>query len=719
MRRLLSLITALLFALPALAQDNTLPNLTPDKATLVADALQIADNSTLIARGNVEIFYQGQKLTAHSLTYDQTADTLMIEGPIVLSDGKGAVILADQAEMNADLTQGVLTSARLVLQQQLQLAAAEIQRVDGRYTAMQRVAASSCKICACSATPLWEIRARRVVHDQAEQQLYFDHAQFRLAGVPVMYIPRLRMPDPTLKRASGFLLPSLRNNSNFGTGLMLPYFIKIGDSRDLTVTPFFTTDGSRTVNLRYRQAFATGAIEISGGVSRDTLRPGETRGYVLGTGQFALPKGFKLDLRAEAVSDPAYILDYDYPDVDRLESRVEVSRTRRNEYISGRLIAFHSIRDGEDNASLPSRMADLTYHRRFTLGRWGGEGGFELQAHGHERTSNDAVSDSNSDGITDGRDMQRLSLRGDWRKNFLLANGMEAAVLGEAAADFYLIGQDASYDGAKTRLHGAVAAELRWPWMKTQGNGVSQVIEPVMQLVLASRSATSIPNEDSALVEFDEANLFDLSRFPGSDAVENGARANLGISYLRLDPNGWTLGVTVGRVLRTEDLGQFSAGSGLSGVSSDWMASWQLDMAGFDLTNRLLFDDQFNITKAELQAAFSGEKFTVVTGYVHTVADPLENRPTPISELTLATSYQLTDNWTGRVASRYDFEAERAAKAGMGLTYRNECLLVDLSLSRRFTSSTSVKPTTDFGLSVELLGFGGSSAPGPARQCKG
>ncbi len=709
MLRLLSFIAALMFALPALAQD---------KATLVADALQIQDNSTLIARGHVEIFYQGQKLTAQSVTYDQTNDRLLIEGPIVLSDGKGIVILASQADMSADFTQGVLTSARLVLQQQLQLAAAEIQRVDGRYTAMQRVVASSCKVCAGSSTPLWEIRARRVVHDQTERQLYFDHAQFRVGGVPVAYIPRLRMPDPTLKRASGFLLPSLKNNSNFGTGLMLPYFIKMGDSRDLTVTPFFTTKGSRTVNLRYRQAFATGGIEISGGVSRDDLLPGETRGYVLGTGEFTLPRGFKLDLRVEAVSDPAYILDYDYPTVDRLESRAEVSRTRRNEYISGRLIAFHSIRDGEDNATLPSRMADLTYHRRFTLGGWGGEGGFEFQVHGHERTSNDALNDVNDDGIADGRDMQRVSLRADWRKNFLLQNGMEAAVLGEAAADFYMIGQDATYEGNKTRSHAAVGVELRWPWVKSQANGVSQVIEPVMQIVLASRTGSSIPNEDSALVEFDEANLFDLSRFPGADAVENGTRANLGVSYLRLDPNGWTLGVTLGRVLRTEDLGQFSAGSGLSGVSSDWMASWQLDMAGFNLANRLLFDDNFTMTKAELQAAYTGDRFTVATGYVHTEADAAENRLTPISELTLATSYQLTDNWTGRVASRYDFEAERAAKAGLGLTFRNECLLVDLSLSRRFTSSTSVKPTTDFGLSVELLGFGGSSAPGPARQCR-
>ena len=709
MLRTLSLIMALLIALPAFAQD---------KATLIADALQIEDNSMLIARGHVEIFYQGQKLTAQSVTYDQANDRLLIEGPIVLSDGADTVILASQADMSADLTQGVLTSARLVLRQQLQLAAAEIQRVDGRYTAMQRVVASSCKVCAGSSTPLWEIRARRVVHDQVERQLYFDHAQFRLGGVPLMYIPRLRMPDPTLKRASGFLRPMVKSNSNLGTGLLLAYFIKMGDSRDLTLTPFFTTDGSRTVNLRYRQAFATGGIEISGGVSRDNLLPGQTRGYVLATGQFSLPRGFGLYLRTEAVSDPAYILDYDYPDTDRLESRLEISRTRRNEYISGRLIAFHSIRDGDVLATLPTRIADLTWHRRFTLGRWGGEGGFRLQTHAHERTSTDAITDSDGDGTADGRDMQRLSLRADWRKGMLLNNGMEAAVLGEVAGDFYMIGQDAIYEGSKTRVHGAVGAELRWPWLKAQGNGVTHMIEPVVQLVLASRSGSTIPNEDSALVEFDESNLFDLSRFPGSDAVEDGARANLGVSYLRLDPNGWTLGATLGRVLRSEDLGQFSTGSGLSGVSSDWMASWHLDMAGLAVANRLLFDDRFSITKAELQAAYFGEKFSVVTGYVHTEADARESRLTPISELTLATSYNLSNNWAGRVATRYDFEAERAAKAGLGLTFRNECLLVDLSLSRRFTSSTSVKPTTDFGLSVELLGFGGSSVPGPSRQCR-
>jgi LPS-assembly protein len=52
------------------------------------------------------------------------------------------------------------------------------------------------------------------------------------------------------------------------------------------------------------------------------------------------------------------------------------------------------------------------------------------------------------------------------------------------------------------------------------------------------------------------------------------------------------------------------------------------------------------------------------------------------------------------------------------MQYRNECLLVDLSLSRWFVNSISVEPTTEFNVAVDLLGFGGSDAPGPARRCR-
>ena len=706
---LLAAVLTLLFSGRTFAQD---------RATLIADSLRITSPSQLVAAGNVEIFFKGQRLTAQSVVFDRVADSLEITGPIVLTDGSNNYILASQAELSADMSNGILRSARLVMNQQLQLAASEIMRVGGRYTALNRVIASSCKICADNPTPLWELRATRVVHDQAEQQLYFEHAQLRFGGVPVFYIPRLRLPDPTLKRASGFLMPKLTGNSNLGTGLRIPYFLKLGKSRDVTITPYITTNGARTVDLRYRQAFATGDLTINGAFSRDELLAGENRGYVLALGRFDLPRGFRLDLRGEAVSDDAYLLDYGYPAADRLDSRLVISRTRRNETISARLIGFYSIRQGDDNSTLPAIVGDLTYARRFSLGSLGGSGGLQFQTHAHYRPSASLL-DGDGDGIADGRDVQRVSLKADWRRDWALNNGMIAAVLGEATGDFYVIGQDAAFAGSKARFHGSLAAELRWPLIKSGKNGVAHVIEPVIQLILSPGGNEALPNEDSALVEFDEGNLFSLNRFPGSDATERGMRANIGGSYFRNDPNGWTLGVTAGRVLRADDLGQFSAGSGLAGVKSDWMASWQLTIAGgLGITNRLIFNDDLTLTKGELLAAASGDRYGFAVGYVYAVADLAENRPDPTSELNIYSTYKISSNWSAQFANRYDFEAARAANAGIGLTYRNECLLVDLSLSRRFTSSTSVKPTTDFGLSVELLGFGGGSAPGPSRPCR-
>lgn len=709
-------IAVCVFALTSLLS----PAQAQDRASLIADSLQITGDNRLIASGAVEIFYQGRRLRATGLVYDQAADRLEISGPLVLTDTDGsAIILASQAEMAADLSEGVLKSARMVLNQQLQLASDQMLRVGGRYTQLGRSVASSCKICADNPTPLWEIRARRIVHDQLERQIYFDHAQLRFGGVPVFYIPRLRMPDPSLTRTSGFLMPSLRTTSGLGTGIKVPYFLTLGPSRDLTLTPYLSTKSGRTLEFRFREALNTGDLEFEGAISRDELLPDDLRGYLFIRGAFDLAQGYKLTIKTQAVTDNAYLLDYGVSDADRLDSRVEIARTRRNEHISGRVISFQTLRDGEDNATIPSVITDLTFHRRFSLGALGGEGGLRLQTHSQWRTSDAVLDGADDDSIADGRDTSRLSLRLDWRRSWILPLGIEGTLLGEVTADAYNIRQDASFAGRTSRTHSAAGVELRWPWVATAASGANHVIEPVVQLIWAEGGTETLPNEDSTLVEFDEGNMYSLNRFPGSDAVERGARANVGIGWTRYDPAGWSLGVTVGRVFRTSDPAQFGVASGLDGKTSDWLAGAQISLSnGTLLTTRAIFDDAFTFSKAEARLDLNREKLDLSTGYVFAVADPLENRPDPIREVTLAAQYKITPNWTGKAAGRYNFVDQSGTTAALGVEFRNECMRVDLSLSRRFTSSTTVKPTTDFGLSVDLIGFGSGVVAGPARTCR-
>ena len=73
------------------------------------------------------------------------------------------------------------------------------------------------------------------------------------AGTKPLITRRL---EDLASRASGFLNPALRSSSNLGFGLKVPYFITLGPHKDLRITPYLTTKGARSVELRYRQAFA-------------------------------------------------------------------------------------------------------------------------------------------------------------------------------------------------------------------------------------------------------------------------------------------------------------------------------------------------------------------------------------------------------------------------------------------------------------------------------
>ncbi len=694
-----------------------------DLPTLLADSIVINPDQSLTAEGAVEVLYMGQRLTARRITYDRTTNRLKIEGPIYMDDGRGSVLLADEGDLSADFRDGVLTSARMVLDDRLQLTARQINRVDGRYVQLSRVTASSCQVCADKPVPLWEIRASRVVHDQLERQLYYDNAQFRFAGLPILWVPRLRMPDPTVQRARGFLLPSFSSSSTLGFGMRLPYFLPFGDSRDLTISPNLTTKGSASVALRYRQAFRNGSIEFNGAWANDEQISGDpSRGYLIGSGTFALRRGYTLGFQLETVSDKAFLLDYDISDEDRLASGVYLTRTKRDLYFDARLFKHESLRSGDSNHTLPTVVGDLSFARRFTPAIIGGQALLTFDLHDRIRTSN-VSNDANGDGVTDGRDVARASVGLDWRTSATLQNGMIVGAQAALAADVFAVSQDLNYPGTITRVTPTVAIDLRWPWVRPArtAGGAAQVIEPIMQLVYSPESTDPVPNEDSALVEFDEGNLFSFSRFPGADIRENGLRANLGLTYSLLNPGGWSMRVAGGRVLRSEDLGQFSTGSRLAGTRSDWLMAIQLANAdGLSLTNRALFDGRLEFSKNELRMTWARPRYDFSANYVWLVADPAEGRTKATSELDLTTGWNVSDGWRLTGSGRYDFLGNSATKVGAGVEFRNECAAFDLSLSRRFTSSTTVKPTTEFGLTIRLNGFG-TRADGTQfrRSCSG
>lgn len=675
-------------------------------ATILADNLALSGDNAVTASGGVVMWYKGTRLVASSVRYDQNTGGVTLEGPIHLTEPGTAgtedetILIADAAQLDPNMKDGIIRGARLVLARELQLAATEVRRTgNGRFTTLDRVVTSSCQVCAANPVPLWEIRSRHVSHDALKRQLYFDNPQFRAFGVPIFALPAMTAPDPTVDRMTGFLRPQFRTTSRLGFGIKVPYFITLGDSADLTLTPYLSTSRTRTMEFRYRQAFTNGVIELNGAVSRDDIKDGETRDYLFGAGQFMLPNDYRLTFQVQNASDRSYLLDYDITDADRLWSGVILDRVKRNSFVYTRIGKYESLREEEDSATVPSQVLDGIWHRRWQPSLIGGEAGLQWSVHAHRRPSDQDII---------GRDAFRGSLGFDWERSTILPYGFVGSIQTQIDADIYNIRQDSRYDDWFSRVDPIIATELRWPLIRSAG-AVTHILEPVVQLVWSPKRdwRDDIPNEDSTLVEFDEGNLFSLNRFAGWDARETGLRANVGLTWTRIDPAGWELAMTAGRVFRTEREPAFRDSSTFAGKNSDWLlAAHYSNNDGLAIANRTLFDDSFNVSRNELRLGWLKPGLQVSAGYLWMDADQFENRDFDVSELTASAGFQIRDGWWGTTETRYDFSADRAQKTQVGLEYRNECVSVEMGLQRRFTSSIDVKPETSFDLGVRLTGFG-------------
>ncbi|SMY09618.1 LPS-assembly protein LptD [Flavimaricola marinus] len=679
-------------------------------ASLVADSVTVVGETQLIATGNVQAFYAGATLSASRIIYDRPTDRLIIEGPIFLREENGDILLADRAELDPRFENGLLRGARLVLNQQLQLAANQISRVeDGRYSALTRTVATSCQVCGTRA-PLWEIRAETVIHDTEARQLYFEDASLHVRGVPIFWLPRMRLPDPTLDRATGFLTPSIPTTNDLGVGIKIPYFIRLGDRADLTLTPYYS-GATNTLEARFRQAYLAGDIEINAAVSRDDLLPDTWRSYIEGNGRFDLGRDFKLTFSTEAVSDPDYLSDYSYSEADRLASGLRVVRVDDDELFVAEGNYYASLRDGEVDSSLPPLVLSFGYERRIVPDVIGGVVTWGV--------SGDALNRDYELDPDNARDLSRLGLMAAYHNQWIAPIGIVATVDADLRLDYYAVADDPAAESG-WRVGPAAAITLRWPFVRPSSGGVTQVIEPVVSLGYSDSIGVLPPNEDALLAELDEGNLYALTRTPGQDAREVGTRVSAGVAWTRTGPGGEVASLSFGRVYQSETQPAYSLASGQSSATSDWLLTAGLETrGGFGIDLRTLFDDHWSFNKTETRIDWENDRIGLAAAYLWLPADPSRDRETPASEWRFDATAQLSPNWAVSADARYDVGADQLARAGLGVGWQNECVTVDLSAERRYSSSTDEDPTTTYNLTINLIGFStGRSTAGPTGQCR-
>ena len=101
------------------------------------------------------------------------------------------------------------------------------------------------------------------------------------------------MADPTVKRKSGFLMPSYSHSDQLGTTVQVPYYFALSDHYDFTFAPMVTEKAGTVLLGNWRQRTSSGGYSVDlAGVwnngSFDSPADGDFRGSIQTEGKFAL-----------------------------------------------------------------------------------------------------------------------------------------------------------------------------------------------------------------------------------------------------------------------------------------------------------------------------------------------------------------------------------------------------------------------------------------------
>jgi LPS-assembly protein len=447
--------------------------------------------------------------------------------------------------------------------------------------------------------------------------LYFEDARVEFFGVPLAWVPFMSAPDPTVKRKSGFLFPTVSDTTQYGFGVEVPYYWALAPNYDVTVSTMATTRQGELFQGEWRHRLMDGAYSIKAAgifqqdpgyfASRDGVNSptaASFRGAVQTSGQFALGNSWVWGWTGILVTDSQFLNDYRRSQFTQSfdpfltgiasegVSQLYLTGTGDRSYFDIRSIYYYGFSQLDVQSQLPVIHPVLDYSNVLAQQVAGGEFSYRinLTSLNRQEASFDAISQSavntgacvsntadtavliRSNCLLRGipGDYSRFSAETDWRRTLVTYNGQEITPFFRLRGDFAALNIDnqpgvanyiATGQSDLARVMPTAGVEYRYPLVDVEPWG-TQTIEPIAQLIVRPNETQigKFPNEDAQSLVFDDSNLFKVDKFSGWDRVEGGGRANVGFQYTAQINRAGSVNVMFGESYQLFGTNSFIAG---------------------------------------------------------------------------------------------------------------------------------------------------------------
>ena len=559
----------------------------------------------------------------------------------------------------------------------------------------------------------WNLNAGELIHDKEKKKITYKNASLDLNNVPVLYLPYFAHPDPTVKRESGFLPPTLANlGGEIGSTMKIPYFYPVSQSADFTVSPVYYFKQHPLLLGEYREKFKNGDISLEGGFTQGykevtTTKTDGSRHHMYGNLNLIFSDKILdqtiLNAKVQQVNNPTYLRvnkinstndgfkkNLIKEDDTKLTNEINLNSFGKTENFNIKAATYRDISVTKNSDQYSYLLPELSYSKYNLFDDNNLSLNSIFKSQNTNTNQNKSTFINNLDYST--QDFYNNSL-GIGYKFLTKLNNINYY------SDYKTPNQDLN-----SQINPVVGFDTSLPFAKINKD-TEQYIVPRILTRYAPGKMTNATTNDTTL---NTDNIFSMNRMNSDELIEKDLSFNLGADWIwqekktnNKEPEKAT--ISVGQVLKLNKDLDMPTKSSLQKSNSDIVSKINyLSPKNFDVTLKSTFDNQLNhvyyndftfkknFTSSEINFNFY-EKNSHIGNERFAKAN--------------LASY-ITDSTKLKIETDRNLKTDLTNSHKLGIENENECIRYGFYLQKNYSSDKDLKPATSVYFGVTLLPFG-------------
>lgn len=587
--------------------------------------------------------------------------------------------------------------------------------------------------------PDWSINTLRTKHDHRKKTITHNHAIIKIKNVPIFYTPYFSHPDPSVKRKSGFLPPSIKNFSDLGRTYKIPYFWALDKNADVTFTPIFYEDENSILLTEYRKQMKNGFFLLDTSYSegykklnkksssgQELNRTNGSRNHLFmnynaSYDNFLLGQN-DIEIKIQRISQKNYLNVNKIntflvkEDLTQLNNIFQINSYKGNKKLKILASVYEDLNDDNANTKYEYKLPNLEYTDFFNKFNQNFSISSLFEANNYNGDTKKIIQRNLVETTSDQKIIKKIGLSNTIKVKATNINHYNENV-------------DNSKNNLNNEYYTTVGLENSLPLIKLHENS-EQILSPKVFTKFTTGSMRDKSN-DNKILEY--ADVYSMDRLSNIEDPETGFSIGYGFDYNFIKKNIQNVNylktnLSLGQVLSDVDKVKMPNSSSLDKKSSNIVGNFNFFLNGNDIPNynqekikndlekndekNFIINYNFNISDNFKRILKNDANFSYTTNHYKfntSYYELNEIGSTHYIESNLEKKFQNNINFL--IGTRNNLRLDYTENNYIETNYDSDCLKVGFRLTKNFYQNDDVNKTNNLLFFISLKPFGQPISP--------